>query len=89
MAQWRPVAKEVYEIYKKDKGITKGSPTGGLTRMISMIESQICSRLDIYVGESGESSGRVGNRTQGEKRGRGTTGVASTLAVIGTGGSVK
>jgi len=53
MAQWRAVAREVYEIYKKDKKITKGSPTGGLTRMASMIESGICSRLDIYGFSSG------------------------------------
>ena len=34
--------------YKKDKKITKGTPTGGLARMISLMESGACTRVDIY-----------------------------------------
>eukprot|EP00959_Pyramimonas_sp_CCMP1952_P245137 5123469-Pyramimonas_sp.AAC.1 len=37
----------------------------------------------------GERWEQVGSWTQGEKRKRGAMGVESTLAVIGTGGSVK
>eukprot|EP00239_Pterosperma_sp_CCMP1384_P009201 CAMPEP_0197866686 /NCGR_PEP_ID=MMETSP1438-20131217/44350_1 /TAXON_ID=1461541 /ORGANISM="Pterosperma sp., Strain CCMP1384" /LENGTH=419 /DNA_ID=CAMNT_0043485273 /DNA_START=128 /DNA_END=1384 /DNA_ORIENTATION=- len=45
---WRPVAKEVYDIYKKEKKITRGTPTGGLARQMSMVESGLCTRVDIY-----------------------------------------
>lgn len=51
--KWRPVAKEVYEIYKKEKKILKGTPTGGLARMISIMESGLCSRVDVYGYSSG------------------------------------
>eukprot|EP00959_Pyramimonas_sp_CCMP1952_P060437 1262567-Pyramimonas_sp.AAC.2 len=37
----------------------------------------------------GEQWEKVGNWTQGEKRGRGAMGVESTLAVVGTGEPVK
>mmetsp|Transcript_12489 Transcript_12489/g.17021 ORF Transcript_12489/g.17021 Transcript_12489/m.17021 type:complete len:226 (-) Transcript_12489:189-866(-) len=62
LAKWRAVAREVYDIYKKDKRILKGAPTGGLARMISLIESQLCDRLDIYGFSSG--GGKYFKRTQ-------------------------
>jgi hypothetical protein len=45
---WRKAITEIYKIYKKDKKITKGTPTGGLARMISLMESGACTRVDIY-----------------------------------------
>eukprot|EP00227_Mantoniella_beaufortii_P014970 CAMPEP_0197591376 /NCGR_PEP_ID=MMETSP1326-20131121/13040_1 /TAXON_ID=1155430 /ORGANISM="Genus nov. species nov., Strain RCC2288" /LENGTH=647 /DNA_ID=CAMNT_0043156789 /DNA_START=57 /DNA_END=2000 /DNA_ORIENTATION=+ len=48
LPKWRADIKNIYDIYKKDKKITKGTPTGGLARMISLMESGACSRVDIY-----------------------------------------
>jgi hypothetical protein len=52
LPQWRKAINEIYTVYKKDKKITKGTPTGGLARMISLMESGACTRVDIY-GYSG------------------------------------
>ena len=48
LPRWREVARDVYAVYKADRKITKGSPTGGWARMVSLAESGLCSRLDIY-----------------------------------------
>ena len=48
LPSWRKAITEIYKIYKKDKKITKGTPTGGLARMISLMESGACTRVDIY-----------------------------------------
>ena len=48
LPSWRKAITEIYKIYKKDKKITKGTPTGGLARMISLMESDACTRVDIY-----------------------------------------
>ena len=40
---------EIYKIYKKDKKITKGTPTGGLARMISLMESDACTRVYLWL----------------------------------------
>lgn len=48
LAPWRAAAREIYFIYKKDRKITKGDPTGGWARMVSLVESGFCKRVDIY-----------------------------------------
>jgi hypothetical protein len=48
LPKWRKDITEIYSVYKKDKKITKGTPTGGLARMISLMESGSCTRVDIY-----------------------------------------
>ena len=48
LPSWRKAITEIYKVYKKDKKITKGTPTGGLARMISLMESGACTRVDIY-----------------------------------------
>ena len=52
LPKWRKAIQEIYNVYKKDKNIKKGTPTGGLARMISLMESGACTRVDIY-GYSG------------------------------------
>ena len=48
LPKWRSDINEIYAVYKKDKKITKGTPTGGLARMISLMESGACTRVDIF-----------------------------------------
>eukprot|EP00976_Prorocentrum_cordatum_P046415 938342-Prorocentrum_minimum.AAC.5 len=53
-----------------------------------------CHRVSVTVAPTsgpkrGEQREKVGNWTQGEKRGRGPMGVECSLAVIGTGGPVR
>lgn len=58
LPRWREVARDIYLSYKADRKLTKGSPTGGWARMVSLAESGLCSRLDIY--GAGPSPAHVG-----------------------------
>mmetsp|Transcript_14552 Transcript_14552/g.27970 ORF Transcript_14552/g.27970 Transcript_14552/m.27970 type:complete len:493 (+) Transcript_14552:154-1632(+) len=62
LAPWRAAAREIYFIYKKDRKITKGDPTGGWARMVSLVESGFCKRVDIYGFSSG--GGKYFKRSQ-------------------------
>ncbi|KAK3271123.1 hypothetical protein CYMTET_20508 [Cymbomonas tetramitiformis] len=45
---WRAVANSIYELYKSEKNMVKGKPTGGWARVMALIDSGLCTRLDIY-----------------------------------------
>lgn len=44
----------------EEKGIRKGQPTGGIARVMALIDSGVCTRVDLYGFSSG--GGKYFNR---------------------------
>eukprot|EP00976_Prorocentrum_cordatum_P023376 476100-Prorocentrum_minimum.AAC.1 len=76
-------------LLQKDLDAING--TGERSRLLNVVMQlrKCCNHPYLFQGQRGEKREKVGNWTQGEKRGRGARGVDCTLAVISTGGRVK
>jgi len=48
LPRWRQAAGAIYAAYKSEHNIDKGKPTGGWARVMAVVDSDLCTRVDIY-----------------------------------------